>query len=510
MIAVPRANEAAVLFVIVALGPRQRPSVAAFVQSSPQHVYIGPATASVLYSGDDYEEVSRLEGTGYHYIPFNDAASVEPALRDFPWRRGISYTLGYHIGLVPAHLLRVFLGTLSELMERAGCHIAYRHEEQLVHTVYLEHLSTPGPEAISLARERVACGARQRIFIGTGSVWDEAAMETTREFRELVAAMGWSSDGNGSVPPPPHVLRQIEYALAASAELRGRWQVAYRRALLRREQVLAFMRAPVMDGLGFWLDVAPNAFHNRTPWVGPPPIVPDGAIRGPYELHPGLLRLEPILDILMPSVGEKEIRFDGSFTATPPAIDDDPDEEGQIVVPAVCMSCVRIMPDFTPGELRRLRDPEHTGEVRLALSRCYKRPFNPCCYEAMMNPVRADVPTYDPLLYNVNPALPPPLSDMRTIIYTTHAAPSSLMWPTARLVWSSRTGTDVSHERTPVRRYLVRMGLPHVSCADYKFICRHPGGALDHMQNYHADGIIWPLNSPEVRPAPPASDIQFL
>jgi hypothetical protein len=514
----------AVTHTLVALGPEKRPSIFKWLNAAIHHVYIGPPTQALLGSGDDHDDFDASETTASKFIHFHSAGGIEIALKDFGWQRGVAYHFGYHVGLLPQALVRLFGSKLVTLLRSVECIVSLDYADDNVQTVFLAHVQFDGEDIRYLkeTRKSLSLGTQQNIFIGFGSFWDDIAQETTHTFKPLVQA---AVDATGLCEEK--LLRTLEWCISEDPRLSEQWMVIYRYRLMASESLKTFLHGAIslLEGARFWIETSWDERHGR---VGQFEFRPDlktttskthvllrglldvKTVNGMYTKYPGLLRMGPILDILMKPGMNTELRYEGGLSPVLPQPSRDErheDEEHHIVVSAICLSCARIMPDLNARELAALRDPERTREIRLRLSRSHRRPFYVCCYEAMMNPVHMDIPNWDPLLYNINPALPPTVMDTRTIISDAHYGIGTTLWEAMRLVWSTATGIEVERvECVSVRRYVVRYNLPQVSLKDYGTICANPEGFVDHMATFHYNGGRILLDCAETRVSRPVSE----
>jgi hypothetical protein len=477
-------------------GPEKRPSIFSWINRAPEHVYIGPPTAALRGSGFEHDEACHMEQEVTRYIHFYTAPQIEDAVKSFNFVPGTDYVFGYHVELLPMHLVAVFIGKIQTRLTQLGLNFTMGETTTThLNTAYIMHFAG-GPAELARFLPKTYYRTSQHLFIGVGTIWQDLALEATRtSFPAALAALVAADAGDAR-----ECELVLEVAIGHDPMARVQWQTQYR-ALVERH--LATRAAPrLQNGTTFWLDVT-NArrcgylpgdvevcVHRAQARPGCVPLydhlVGDSALRTVYEMHPALLRAEVLVRLFFE--GDCEIRL-----AADEACGEVEAEVSKITLPSVCMSCVRIMPDLTPAQREKLKDP---GQMAFVLEEVRGgREYHACCIEAMLNPYIMDVYEHDPKFYNVNPAMPPPTSDRRTTIFTTHAPQQTPFLPLDKLIWDAENKTDV-FEMVPVRRYMCRYNYPQCTLEDYHFMVTHPEGGLDHLANFHTDTEVRALNTP--------------
>ena len=486
---------------LVVHGPHNRPSVTSWLKESTSHVYIGPPTSALRGSGHDHQEACVMEEKYTRYIHFFSGQEIDVALEGFVWEEGVDYKFGYHIALLPMHIVVMFTGKLRIHLESIGFDFVLGQTETTTLTsTYVQHYIGPA-DVLETYRERTLKRCKQHFFLGRGSVWEAMARETTRTFTDALSVI---HDVIGE--HDEEIELGLEQLIGGSDEKRLEWQAHYR---LLVEQYLRTLETPlsVQNGVIFWRDVTIDLKYGEVRGFTLRSDLPvsadptDVALKdfvslseegvNSYQTYPGLMRAEVLTALFFPDISE--IRGCGDE-----ALGDIDAEVGKITMSSVCKSCIRIMPDMTAVDRLRLRDRDQKNYVLADIGS--NRPFHECCVETMLNPYTTDIHTYDEEFYNVNPALPAPLSDRRTLIFTTHEPQQTPFLPLNNLIWTSEHGTDVD-EVFSVRRYICRFNYPQCTIEDYKFMIKHPEGGLDHLVQFHTEDKVLILNAPLKRQA---------
>lgn len=487
-----------VRFKLIQLGPSTRPSVSEWMSRSETNVFVGPAVVGLLGGGASEEETRRYERHVTRFIAHT--GDWENDFNEFGWMAGVNYAFGFHVQFFTPQEIRNFVGKLQTFMwSKFNTSVTFENGEDFLFTVYMEtYLSSAVPELEKAIVDK-STGVRPHLYVGTLSPWGTLAGEVTMTFTDEIRRIKESIEGISD----DATKQVLEQTLAGNRKLRETWQARYKAAILTHPNTMSVVNGelPFINGTTIWAEMT-SEMRDQKLRIGEENFVLcnqtsgnhtryDGVrviglqditeqkeyTKSTYELFPLLMRVEAILHVVSRKADRIELRYGG--TSGPSDQDEDEIIHNKIMIPSVCSSHCRIVPYVSQAKIKLMRDPKKfnfvVGEYELF--------HPPCCMEHIMSPFCVDVATFDPSDICVNPVVPNPATDKRTVIYTPQRPQTTPLLPPGRLLWNSHSGTDCAYEMRIPRIYETsemhrvnnqRLDELKKKKVDYEFLTRPP------------------------------------